>query len=228
MSGYLSDLDAVLRSVDSIEKGVKDQPKVWAPSNQLQILSQGVGSSSSTSPFDIGPKLVSKTPEARTDLFLQSYIRPEDAKRDMTTAFNTARTEMKSAPVVSTATSPFTEQPQTQCHVFPPLLVRYADPKTNSDMYIPVDVYAGAELHYAKGVPDIIINFHADSHAITITACNLNPKKLEDYTLAIQTMYTMTTADPERMLSVPEFTTLYDMKRYELLRSLSMRMSFKK
>ena len=105
------------------------------------------------------------------------------------------------------------------------MLVRY---NGNGDDYIPVQLVSGGEMHYTKGVPDMILNFHKDTHAITVTICNIQKNKLPDYEIAMQTLYSMViNTEPEKMLSVQDFTTMYDLKRYEILRLTSFKTSFK-
>lgn len=146
---------------------------------------------------------------------MQNFVNKQDGQQVMAAAMQTA------ADVHKRATSMTGSEPREhQCRVYPPLLVRYGESK---DAYIPVELYTGGEIHYAKGFPDLILNFHADTHAITVTTCKIDPKKMREYEIAMQVLYSMATADPERAITMAEFTIMYDTKRYALLRSLAMR-----
>lgn len=192
---------------------------MWNPTLQTQIMSQKIGQPLTLGSPDIGKTLMAATPPAgHQDLFMQNYVNKQDGQRNLDTTMQTAAAVHKQATVITS--SPPREH---QCRVFPPLLVRYDDPKTHQDAFIPVELYSGGEIHYARGFPDMILNFHADTHAITLTTCKIDPKKMREYEIAMQVLYSLVTTDPDKMLSVAEFTVMYDVKRYALLRSLAMR-----
>lgn len=223
-SSRLPPLDAILNTMNTLEKTSKEQPKMWNPMMQTQIMSQGIGQPLTPGSENIGKTLMAATPPAgHQDLFMQNYINKQDGQRDLAKTMQTAASVHKQATIITGSTPR-----EHQCRVFPPLLVRYDDPKTHQDAFIPVELYAGGEIHYARGFPDMILNFHADTHAITLTTCKIDPQKMREYEIAMQVLYSLVTVEPDKMLTVAEFTMMYDAKRYALLRSLAMRGSMPK
>lgn len=216
-------LDTLLSSMNQIEQSSRQQPRVWDPQLQSNFV-MAVRPSPPTGATKAGPgspelgRAVLTVPAAQQhDLFMKNYIRPQDGVNNMRVSMQNA-SEVHQNATAATRATPTTHQ----CRVFPPLLVRYDDPKTRADAYIPVALFAGGELHYTTGFPDLILNFHADTHAITLTACQIDPKKFQQYELAMEVLYSLTVSDPDKMLTVAEFTTLYDQARYTWLRQRAL------
>ena len=81
-------------------------------------------------------------------------------------------------------------------------------------LYIPVAILQGGEIQKTLGIPDLLLNFHAESQAVTVTICNVDPNKLRDYQITISTLYSMMA---DRSLPIDAFSTLYDRVRAEVL-----------
>lgn len=215
------DLDTLLSTINTLDQQKKNQQPLWNPNTQMQLLSQS-SKEDIKHPYNFGPNLLSLNRQPATNsqnLFFQNYIKPQDAAKDF-------QTTMSNAASVQQTVQQNTNQPNDlsrKCRVFPPLLIRYNDEKSRDDKYIPVKVLFGGELRATSDVPDIILNFHADSHAITLTICNINPAKMKDFELAIWTLYSMLDKDPDNMVDITSFTIMYDQTRYELLKSISAR-----
>lgn len=221
-------LDTLLQSINAMEKNAQKQPRLWDPQLQTNFVVAQQPTASASAPtlnpgsLKVGSAVMAVPAAQQQDLFLKNYINKQDGVRDLQKGMQTA------AEVHKKATTQAGLMPsQHVCRVYPPLLVRYHDPRAGADAYIPVELFAGAELHYAHGFPDLILNFHADTHAITVTTCRINAAKMKEYELAMQVLYSLTVSDPDRMLTVPEFTALYDNARSSLLRSLALASSRK-
>ena len=210
-----TDLSELLGSMDTVEKSMNNR-KIWDQAVQMQLASQSTGQTINQ-PYSMGSALFSQMNQPKTadrNLFFQNYIDPKAAARDHTT-------------IMANANSVYKAQGNSvvfagNCHVFPPLLVRYEDHKMNRDQYIPVEILPSGELKLTNEVPDIILNFHADSKAITVTTCNIKPEKLVDFKIVISTLYNMTETDPNQTVDVRLFTLLYDKTRYMYLRTMQM------
>jgi hypothetical protein len=210
-------LDAVLKSMNLIEKGSLQQPKLWNPSTQTDLWSQQTPRPVTFGSPETGRMFLNTPNLNNQDLFLNNYINKSDGMRDMNTVMRHATDVYQKS-----TSAPPPDVPESACKVYPPLLVRYNDPKNRNDMYVPVELYAGGEMHVTKSFPDMILNFHADTHAITVTTCKINAQKLKEYEIAMQTLYSMVTlGSSDTMLTLNEFTILYDSTRYALLRALN-------
>jgi hypothetical protein len=106
---------------------------------------------------------------------------------------------------------------QLKCEVFPPLLVRYGG---EEDTFIPVKLTISGEMHKTLETPDMILNFHADSKAITLTMCDLDKNNLSRYNVAVDALYAMRMPIGLDGLSLIEFASLYDEARAPLLKNL--------
>lgn len=204
----LPSLDVLLKSLNTMEQNAKAQPKLWDP----QLQTGFIGGKASPGSPETAKALLAVPANQQPDLFLQNYIRPADGLKDLQTSLANAADSHKKATVAAAVTP--TEH---QCKVFPPLLVRYGDPK-GQDTYVPVELMAGAELRYTRSFPDLVLNFHADTQAVTVTVCQINANKWPEYELAMQVLYSLVVTDPEKLLTVTEFSALYDNMRYDLLR----------
>lgn len=103
------------------------------------------------------------------------------------------------------------------CHMFPPLLVEYNGSK---DKYTPLKIFDGGEVHPTKSIPDIVLNFHADTRAITLSLCEVEKERTDDYNVVVTTLYAMQSDMP---LTVSSFSKMYDQKRAEILQFLKVR-----
>jgi hypothetical protein len=187
------------------------QPSLFLvpPQNQMNLMSKA-SNESINHPYSFGPALLNNT-QASQSLFLQNYIKPQDANKNYQNSLQSYQTLMQ--PFAQQQQPP--QQPKT-CRVFPPLLVRYMDRGT--DQYIPVKILTGGEMKYTSEVPDLVLNFHSDTQAITITVCTIDPKKYKDYELTIWALYSMVS---DNMLDVSKFTLLYDQTRYKLFQYIA-------
>ncbi len=131
-------------------------------------------------------------------LFHQNYMDESMAHQDMKTVEQN---------VHQLSTPPLT------CEVFPPLLVRY---RGDTNVYVPVEIAVGGELHKTLRVPDLILNFHAQSQAITPTWCDLKLKESKLYLMVNDALYRMRAPQP---LTILEFQELYDQTRMALIRT---------
>lgn len=233
MATTLPQLDTLLNSLNAMEQGSRQQPRVWNPQVQTHLVAQKVPdlflqntvsatSAQTTSVVPPSPgslhtgRAVLSVPAAQqADLFMRNYVRPQDAVKNLNAAQQNAQTVHQKLAAATTLASTTARH----CRVYPPLLVRYAGP---DDAYIPVNLMAGAELQTTRGLPDLILNFHADTQAITVTTCRIEPTKWPEYELAMQVLYSLTVPEAERTLNVREFTQLYDQVRYNLLRALAL------
>ena len=205
-------LDVLLKSMNTLEQSSKAQPKLWSP----QLQTEFIGPSATLGSPNTGKAVMAVPPLQQQDLFMKNYINKQDGVKDLKVSMaNAADIHKKATLAVGNPPS------EHVCKVFPPLLVRYQDPQAK-DAYIPVELSAGAEMHYARSFPDLVLNFHADTHAVTVTVCRIEPFKMKVYELAMQVLYSMTTTQPDKMLTVTEFTALYDNVRYNLLRQYAL------
>lgn len=138
--------------------------------------------------------------QTRNSLFFQNYTNARQANVDHTQALrNVSRTNTMS------------------CQVYPPLLCRY---KGISNEFLPVMILPGGELHASQPNqrPDMVLNFHNVSGAITFTTCYIDANKLDLFKIVITTLYAMMSDTP---LTVTSFTRLYDETRYTVLHKSS-------
>lgn len=208
--------------------------KLVSPPLQMQLAGRMSGQPVRT-PHDMGPTLLhmhnQQIPSLnpRESLFFQNYVSHDIASRDHQTSLNnvtnTLHQTTRSLPPSHPSHPDLLQAASGKCHVYPPLLVRFDDDKKPVDQFVPINVFPGGEIHRAKGVPDMVLNFHIQSHAITVTTCHIDPEKIKDFELVIWTLYSMHDGTPggEHMVNVNQFTQLYDQTRYELLRAMSMR-----
>ena len=177
----------------ALQQAVASGPRLYQPDTQLQTWSRTLQSPLS-SPLDLGSTLLQPQVN-KPNLFPSAYTDRALAQRDLAQAQTQARDE---------------------CTVFPPLLVRY---QGSDDFFIPVKVFSGGELHRTSGIPDMVINFHAESHAITLTVCQVPTRhKYPLVRLAISTLYSMTSQKP---LNLTRFLEVYDRHRSTVLHALS-------
>jgi hypothetical protein len=215
------DLDTLLSTMNTLEQQKKNEQPLWNPITQMQLISKSTNEDINH-PYNLGPTLLSlgsKPVQQNTssqNLFFQNYIKPQDASKDF-------QTSLSNVSAVQQQVQRDTNQPNDisrKCQVFPPLLVRYDDPKSRDDKYVAIKILSGGEIKATSDVPDMILNFHADTHAITVTICNIDPKKVKDFEITIWALYSMFDKDPENMLDITSFTILYDQTRYELLKAI--------
>lgn len=223
-SSQFPKLDTLLNTMNTLQQSRKQQTHLVNQPMQMQMLSRASGKPVLTS-HDMGPTLMTfhkqpPTPNASQSLFMSNYLNQNSAVQDLQSSRNHVQQVQQQVQQVGGyhTTEALNE---SQCHVYPPLLVRYDDPQSPIDRYVPVEIVAGGELHRAKGVPDLILNFHIDSHAITATTCHINPEKLKNFEIAIWTLYSMHMPDPNTMLTVSQFTAEYDQTRYRLIKTLA-------
>lgn len=102
------------------------------------------------------------------------------------------------------------------CSVFPPLLVRF---RGTSDVFAPLKLLEQGRIQGTKGVPDAVLNFHADTRAVTLTLClpvGAPPTQIARFEFFISVLYSLNNAQP---LNKIEFVAAYDRKRIEILRA---------
>lgn len=105
--------------------------------------------------------------------------------------------------------------------VFPPLLITYKpDPMYPDGRFAPLLVNMGGELKPAKeGVPDLVLNFHNPSGAITVSVFPVKSKDKFNYMkLTMNTLYAMKSPHP---VTVDEFLKIYSDTRTRLLNVIS-------
>ncbi len=135
-------------------------------------------------------------------VFGQSYVHLDDAQRDYAQVLrNLGRVENVS----------------NTCVVLMPLLVKFAGEK---DAYIPVRLGLGAELQKTIGVPDMLISFHSESKAITVSVCEVQKERILLFRTAIDCLYSMTA---DRPLTILNFQRLYDDVRLRVLKANTFR-----
>lgn len=217
----LPKLDAILntvRNLDQTQTSIRHDNTLVPPAMQMELASKATNQHV-VQPHEMGPSLYTYRGVAshtNPNLFYQNYMNDGDAKRDHVTSLQNMLT-------ATTQNTGKTSMPTTKpCHVYPPLLIRYNDPDNPVNRFIAVDVYAGGELHPAKGVPDLVINFHIDTHAITITSCHIPVKKSQDFKIVIWTLYAMHPGPNNKSLTISEFTQMYDQVRFEVMRNKSV------
>ena len=211
-------LDTLLNSMRTMEQTAQQQPKLWDPRLQTDFTGRVSGQAVTIGSPETGKAVMAVPAQRQQDLFLNNYVRRADGVQNLQVGMQNAAQVHRQASVV--ANVPPTEH---TCKVYPPLLVRYRDPAQPGDQYVPVELFAGGEMRYTRGFPDLILNFHSDTRAITVTVCQIDARKWSQYQLAMQTLYSMTVVGAETTLTVPEFTALYDNVRYNLLRSLALK-----
>lgn len=213
-SHKLPELDAILQSMDAIDTQSKSRPKIWSPSLQTSLMSKYSNAPLVLGSPEIGSRVTMIPPHQQRDLFMQNYLNKDDGDKDFRTGMQIASLVHRKATEASNIVPS-----QHTCKVYPPLLVRYSG---TSDQYIPVQLFMGAEMRRTTGFPDMIVNFHSDTQAITVTVCQIEPKKMQQYELAMQVLYSMVSDNP---LTIEEFTSMYDLNRYNLTRSIAQRLT---
>lgn len=192
-------LDQLLSSINVVNRVSEPSGYLVSPQTQMQLANVYQAD-------ELGASWYAQ--RANSDMFYQHYISPTYAQEDHNTGLQNMTQNGGSA---------------TDCHVYPPLLVRYADPSRPSDQYLPVDVYNNGELHPAQGVPDLTVNFHASTGAITLTSCHVDPEREQDLKIAIWTFYSMHPGPNDRTLTIDEFTSMYDQTRFQVLHKMALR-----
>jgi hypothetical protein len=223
------DLDTVLNTMNALDQERKTQNPLWHPNTQMQLLARS-SQEDINHPYNVGPNLLrlNQTPNQNIsqNLFFQNYIKPQDAAKDFQTSMNnvvTVSTTMNNNNSNNNNTNSSDIAAFRKCQVYPPLLIRYYDPMApNQDRYVAVKILKGGELRATHEIPDMILNFHADTRAITVTICQIDPAKMKDFELSIWALYSMFHPNADNnMVDINSFTILYDQTRYELLKNIS-------
>jgi hypothetical protein len=218
------DLDTVLNTMNTLDQERKSQKPLWHPNTQMQLLARS-SQEDINHPYNVGPNLLRLNQNSNNqDLFFQNYIKPQDAAKDFQTSMNNV--VAVSSNTMNNNNNNHNNNNMTsfqKCQVYPPLLIRYHDPmNSKQDRYVAVKILKGGELRATTGVPDMILNFHADTHAITVTICQIDPNKIKDFELSIWALYSMFHPNvDDNMVDINSFTILYDQTRYELLKHIS-------
>lgn len=213
------DLSNVINTLDTVKNAQKNTPALWNPQVQLQLASQNIGKPVSQ-PHTYGSSLMNfantNTQDASQNynksLFYQNYINPRSAQKDYET--NVSNVKKVFATFDTTG---------KKCHVYPPLLIRYADQQSQ---FIPIEILPLGEIKITAKIPDIILNFHADSKAITFTTCEIDKKKIPDFNIFITAVYSMFVVDTEKTFDIHQFTVMYDQERYSLLKATNALMKY--
>lgn len=192
-------LDQLLSSINTVNRVTQPRGYLVSPQTQMQLANV-------YQPDELGASWYAQRDNPK--LFYQHYVSPTEAKEDYTTGLQNMSNNGGTS---------------SDCHVYPPLLVRYADSSLPGDQYLPVDVYQNGELHPAQGVPDLTLNFHASTQAITLTSCHVDPQRERDLKIAIWTFYSMHPGPHDRTLTISEFTQMYDQTRFQVLRKMALR-----
>lgn len=218
MNPNFSNLDSLLTGLNSLSESQAQQPRLWQPAMQMSIgqqaLQQPIRHAQQYGPAlfnTVVSNQAKPAPPTQQSLFFQNYINPADALKNQAATAVNMKTVAQSVDQFPSA---------SRCHVFPPLLIRYHDPKNPADVFLPVEVLAMAEIHRTDNVPDVILNFHADTRAITLTLCDINPKKLDVLGMFISVVYSLADADETQTVDIAQFTTRYDQARYAYLKNL--------
>ena len=100
--------------------------------------------------------------------------------------------------------------------VFPPLLIKYkTEPAYPDGRFLPLVVRMGGELQPAEeGVPDIVLNFHNPSGAITISVFPVKNANFHNLKLAMNVFYAMKSPEP---VDAQKFIEIYRDTRTRLL-----------
>lgn len=132
-------------------------------------------------------------------MFESAYLHPQSAENDRREAVrNAVDTEVQS----------------NQCRVLAPLLVRFDGAESK---YVAVKLEANGALTGVRDqVPDMVLNFHADTGAITVTVCQVS-SIMSRFQLVVDILYAMKSSVP---LSIQAFNELYDEMRVQQLRLL--------
>lgn len=135
-------------------------------------------------------------------VFESAYLHPRSAQNDRQEANrNIVQTELQT----------------NQCRVLAPLLVRFDGPESK---YVAVKLEANGVLTGVRDqVPDMVLNFHADTGAITVTVCKVSAI-LSRFQLVVDILYAMKSSIP---LTIQAFNQLYDEMRVQQLRLLRQR-----
>ncbi len=222
---HLPSAAALLASAERIQSQRAQQSRLWTPSLQIPLLAtpqslvqpQTIpqGATTLRRQYELGRKLVLMPDEERQKMFLTQYTNPAFAETDLRqSATNAVNAHKNLTLAMNIAAS------SNQCGVFPPLLIRYNGAE---DKYIPVRITnSSGEIHAVRDeLPDMIVNFHAQSRAITLTVCRIDSTHMEKYFTVLDVMYSIApVANNEVAVTIEEFTKLYDQHRAEYLHNL--------
>jgi hypothetical protein len=200
----------IINSLNKLQNLQSGTEKLITPREQL--MKSGV-----SHPEDLGKKIWGKWSDSPvginaptgTSIFEKNYVQTNHAIEDKNKAIRaTAETNMKG---------------NGQCSLFPPLLIRYY-PVDNKDRFVGAIIGSLGSIVATKGKPEVIVNFHSNTHAITLSVCtsSIPPSKMPHLKIAIMSLYKMYTTDHVRegIRSIQEFQLMYDQSRENLLRSM--------
>ena len=202
------DLNTLALGMNSIADARSSTDKIWDPYVQMQLAKTQSPNTYGENIYDkFSNPNFSRASFPERSLFFQNYINPNDATTDYTRSLkNTAEVFVN-------------VDPPKACHVFPPLLIRF-DGK--EDHYIPVEILHMAELKVTNKVPDIVLNFHADTKAINFTVCQIRPEKVTDLKIFVSVVYSLISMDKKETVDINLFTMMYDQARYSYLQRIGV------
>lgn len=215
-----SELNSLSGSLNTISNVQRSSERMWDPYVRMQLAKEE--SQNGVSPHTYGDNIYNRYSNPNfqqvsfpeKSLFFQNYINPNDATVDYRKSLqNTAEVH-----------KPLKIPAMKACHVFPPLLLRY---EGREDHYIPVEILPAAELKITQKVPDVVLNFHADTKAINFTICHTQPEKVNDLKIFVSVVYSLMEMDSQK-IDVKLFTLMYDQARYSYLKRMGLFLRNKK
>jgi len=200
----LYDNQQYLNTMRSVNQASSNLPSLLGPNEQIRSMQTTQNVPFSQTIYDRYQQQHQKQQQNQNPLFFQQYLNPRVATMDYNTSMNnlTSATQNYKRPDNFPEVKP--------CHVFPPFLIRFGGAK---DEFVPVTIVQYAELQRNDvSLPDIVLNFHAQSHAINFTTCVIDKEKLKYLEMFIHVVYSLQRDEPIKDLE--DFTILYDIKRY--------------
>ncbi len=183
-------------------------PALVRPESQRFLLRSLTESGEAPRPEEVGPTLLmghrsgNLTSHDLYHLFHQHYLQPTAAERDYKEALDHVR-------------APGTDNMREQCHVYAPLALRSSLP---SSKFAPFKVGDQGKLTPAdQSTPDLIVNFHAPSTAITLTVCHIDSANLGNLEMAVWALYSARASHP---VNEVQLLRLYNQERRTLLQQV--------
>lgn len=214
----MDDIEVILNAMRAIKTEQESKPvnPLIEPDAQMAVTKSHIGNNS-LHYQDVGPALLDLraaggTSDLNNSLFAKHYASPSTAQSDHDQSLNNAKLGLSSEGL----------QHESTCFVLPPLFIRYQDPANAGDAYIPFIIVGSGELHETKETPDLIVNFHKQSQAITLTVCrDPGSDRMSLFERVIQWLYSLISTSG-KPVTVKQFLSMYDQKRYETLQSRSL------
>jgi hypothetical protein len=149
----------------------------------------------------VTPEIQKQVMETKPVVFEKSFIQPKVAQSVHAQTMANARNILAQFDT------------DYNCTTLPPLFVRF---QGNSDIVIPIVILSLGELLVSYDtVPDLVLSFLAETKAILVTLCKINPEKMNEYQIVETTLFAM---EASQSLTLGQFQRLYDLTRYSVLK----------